>query len=66
MLDPVVTDIKQKIPDMSSRLFDELKKSIAQKRNALADHIEGKTVNELLRRFNPESCIEGDDTSENT
>ena len=66
MLDPIVTNLKQKIPDMSSRLFDELKKDVARKRNKLADHIEGKTVNELLRKFNPDSCIESDDPTENT
>ena len=66
MLDPIPTDIKQQMPDMNSRTFNNLKKSIAIKRNTLADHIEGATVNELLRRFDPESDPTINDSAEDS
>lgn len=66
MLDPIPTDIKQQMPDMNSRTFNKLKKDIAVKRNLLADHIEGNTVNELLIRFDPESDLASNDTTEDS
>ena len=52
-LDPLAGRLKQDVPDMSARAYDNLQKSLAVGRNSLARHIEGKTVNELIQLFNP-------------
>lgn len=66
MLEPIPIDLKQLIPSMTSRIFNGLKKSMAEKRNLLADHISGKTTDDLLRKFDPERSIAVDDPTTDT
>lgn len=54
-LDPISGKIKQMIPDMTAKVYDDMLKLFAQSRNNLARHIEGQTTNELVELFNPDN-----------
>jgi hypothetical protein len=60
-LDPLVGKIKQILPDMNARTHDEISKLFARGRNDLSRHVEGKTTNELIELFNPDSGEFDDD-----
>ena len=60
-LDPIVGKLKQSVPDMNAKAHDDLTKTMAIGRNNLSRHIEGKTTNEFIQLFNPDSNLGDDD-----
>jgi len=56
-LDPIAIRIKQHLPDMTSRAYDELQKILSKSRNDLDEHINGQTVARFVRRFDPEADL---------
>lgn len=60
-LNPMLSGIKQIIPSMNARQYDEVGKLFANTRNDLSRHVEGKTTTDLIELFNPDVGDTGDD-----